>query len=334
MKAIKVFSSVRKISWGIFKFLGFIPASLDEFRKSEKVEIFSMTWSGLIIAVVTIYAAVIMRYQEGIFNQTAIGNINDTLKFLTGSSAHFVSLCESMMKVKKFRMIFKHLTMFDEECKNLNVNFAIYKREFLKSFAIRFFWFFVIGAVMEIYVIVTLDSGRKFILANLFSTIACRLKHLQYMFYLHLMLSKVKIIQIELVKSFEDSSRRFHSTTYERDCEKLIDRLQMLKNVYGILWRTTHEISEMFVWSITANLIHNFVQIGCDSYWTVMKYWEASDDCTQLIFIISATVVLIVSMLRDANAIQIESSKIPVRMHSLRKSREEFAVYKMESIKI
>lgn len=334
MKAIKIFSSVGKISWVIFKFFGFIPASSHDFRKMEKLDIFSVTWSGIVMISVTIYAGVIMKYQEGIFNVTALGKINDTLKFLSGSAAHFVSLCESVMNMKKFRLIFKRLTMFDDECKNLNVNFIIYKREFLKSFAIRFFCTFVIGTLMDLYVLFSIDSGSNFVAANLFPTIACRLKHLQYMFYLHLILSKIKIIQIELTKSFEDSSHRFHSATYERDCEKLIDRLQVLKNVYGILWRTTHDINEMFVWSITANLIHNFVQLGCDSYWAVINYWEAYDEqeCLKLIYIITATVVLIVSMLRDANLVKIESAKIPVILHRLRKSRDEFTVYKMESI--
>lgn len=342
MRAIKLFSSISKVSWGVFKFLGFIPATLEQRRRGETVEIFSMTWTGLITVAVTMYAAVILRCQEGIFNQSPIGNINDTLKFLTGSVAHFVSLCESMMKVRKFKLICKRLSLLDEECKNLNINITRYERKFLKSFAIRFLFFIVFVPLLELHVILSVDWA-KFILANLFSTFACRLKHLQYMFYLHLILSKVKIIQIELVRSFDEASSRFHSSsnssTGERDCEKLIDRLQGLKNVYACIWRTTHDINEMFVWSITANLIHNFVQIGCDSYWTVIKFsdmtvTEEQDDMTFLVFIVATTILIILVMLKDANHVKVESAKVPVILHSLRKSRDEFGLYKMVSCKV
>lgn len=268
MRAIKLFSSVRKISWGIFKLFGFVPGLFHGAGRGDTVEIYSMTWSTLVMIGVTMYGAVILMCQEKIFNQTPIGNINDTLKFLTGTVAHFVSLCESMMKVKKFRMIFKRMSMLDDECKTLNINFAIHQRTFLRCYAIRFLAFCLLFILVEAHVYLNIELPT-FFLANLFPSSACRMRHLQYMFYLHLILSKVKIIQIELVRSFDEARYRFqNSTTYARDCEELIDRLQVLKNVYGMLWRTTHDINEMFVWSITANLIHNFVQIGCDSYWT------------------------------------------------------------------
>lgn len=46
---------------------------------------------------------------------------------------------------------------------------------------------------------------------------------------------------------------------------------------------------------------------------------------------ITATVSVLLVMLRDANQVKIESAKIPVILHSLRKARDEFALYKMAS---
>lgn len=302
MKAIKIYSSVHKISCIFFKCFGFIPASID----NSATESFMIFWSCVILLLIIVHFVLSMWFQEFILSQAPVGNVNDFLKFCSGSIAYFVIIVESLYGIRKFKIIAERIKLLDEKFQTLGQSSyrKFYRTEFVEVFAKRFVFFVLLHVGAEIYLILTVD-WINFILANLIPGMACRLRHIHYISYIHLIRSKLKTIQFELGESFHGNY----------DNKGLIKRLQTLKDVHGILWRMTFDINEMFAWSITATLIRNFVQIGCDSYWVFVNYSRQPLDMQSLINIAPGALLLVI-MLSDANEIQTESAKIPILLHS------------------
>lgn len=318
MKAIKIYSTVHKISWTTFRLFGFVPGSSE--KKKEKSLI---TWSFLLLAITSCIVATTFWFQEYILNQKPVGNINDSLKFTTRCIAYCIMIIESLYEMENSKLLSEKWKQLDEELKKLKINLRKYELEFLRTFSIRFIFFISLGIIIEAYLIVYADT-KNFTLVNLFPGWGSRTSYMYYMHNTHLITSKLKIIQYEMLESFVMRSQ---------ESEKLVKRLQTLKTGHGKLWRITHEINEMFAWSITANLIQNFVQLGCDSYWFVIIYFEEPWDLSFLVMwavvVIIPSLLLIVVILNDANEVQTESAKIAVILHSQRRSKNDLALHNM-----
>jgi hypothetical protein len=301
MKAIKFYSTVHKVSFILFRLFGFIPASIDNLATQS----FMIFWSYIILFLIIIHFMISMRFQEFLLSQSPVGNVNDFLRLCSGSIAYFVIIIESLCGIRKYKVITKSIKLLDEELETLGRDFKKFEFEFVKIFAINFLIFFILHFGSEIYLVVTYDWIIYTIVANMIPGLAFRLRHIQYIFYILLIRSKLRIIQNELTESF--------NANY--DSKRLIKRLQTLKDVHGILWRMTYDINEMFAWSITATLIRNFLQIGCDSYWAFIHYNTQPPD-SQTSINIAPSAILLVIMLSEANEIQTESAKIAILLHS------------------
>lgn len=86
-----------------------------------------------------------------------------------------------------------------------------------------------------------------------------------------------------------------------------------------------------FSWSLAANLVQNFVQMGCDSYWTFLSLLDYPNDNDYFILILGIVtpIFTIFVVLFEATKIKNEALKIPVMLHSIRKSKTEVELYKM-----
>lgn len=88
-----------------------------------------------------------------------------------------------------------------------------------------------------------------------------------------------------------------------------------------------------FTWSLSANLIQNFIQIGCDSYWifiSISKY-PTDDGYIILSYGILVPSAVIYLILFEANRIKFDASKIAVSIHNIRKNKSATDLYKMVS---
>jgi hypothetical protein len=138
------------------------------------------------------------------------------------------------------------------------------------------------------------------------------------------------MVQDEMQKIVDASKFRLFSQD-KAEYEKVLDRLQTLKNTYKLLWDVSFEINEVFTWSITANLIQNFVQTGCDLYWCWISFAQKTIEYPIYCSIILPPVLLISLVLFEANRVKVEALKIPVQIHDISKCKREVELYNMVS---
>ena len=331
----KFYAQVEKLSKIIFRGFGLFPVSIDtQHVNSNLSDIILKCWSLFILFLATINISTIVKYKEEIFDNTSIGIINDSLKFAAVLVAVYVIIIETLVNSEKFKNVYRKLHSFDDKCKSLHVNLKRYRVKMTKVFGIQFIFISLIQVFVETFVFFNIE-WTEFWSANIFLVTLCRMRHLQYVYFLHLIRSRIAILRDELAKIVHQSHRRVLS--YENSLqEETLDRLQIIKTAHGILWGLTFEINDIFTWSLTANLVQNFLQIGCDSYWAYLFSYKYPDQREFKLLILCFLTVLpltqIFMVLYEANTIKVEASKLPVQLHTIRKIKSETELYKLVRI--
>lgn len=350
MESIHIFSArVVAFSKAVFRFLGLFPLFVKRSKASSNS--FIKLWSIFWIILIFVYFAIVIKFQGLIFNVNRVGKVNDILKVATVSFAHLVFIIESLSSIRQFKKIHKLLMNFNHECKSLGVDLRKYKIKAENTFAAKFICILVMQVLVEVFTWLMVDSFQWeiFWYVNVFPAFMCRFRHLQYIFSLQSIQSRIDILNYELTKLVSDSRNS------SRDVNEMLERLQTIKDAYGVLWKVVFEVNERwklddkkvsrnfwnflwhfshsFPWSLAANLIQNFVQIGCDSYWTYIALLRFPHDeaYKTLSAGIISPIILIVIVLKDANRIKTESREIPIQLHSIRKRKNEVELYKMVS---
>lgn len=330
----KIYLNAAKFSNIVYQFFGFFPVFVkvkSSMKHSKLSEILIQLWSIIVLTFIFINILIVAQNQEIIFNENSLDKANDILKFSCVTAAVVIFIVESLVNVREFKMIFKKFQKFENELKVYGVKFENYQTRMMKDYARKFILIVFTQTIFETYIISS-DFWTDFWLVNSIPSCVCRLRHLQYIYFLHIIRYKVLMLQDELEKIVQNSKLRFLSHD-ENVYEKTLDRLQSIKNAYGILWDVTFDVNEVFTWSIAANLVHNFVQIGCDSYWAYISLSKNELDMFLSFTIITPAVFLIFLVLYEANEIKVEALKIPVLLHSIKKSKKEVDLYKMVRLK-
>jgi len=149
---------------------------------------------------------------------------------------------------------------------------------------------------------------------------------------MHEIQTNIFVLQNKILTIVENSKRYLMSSD-RRIYEKSLEELQIIKTAYGELWSITFEINEAFTWSLTSNLVYNFVQIGCDSYWLYISilYDPASVgfSISQYVSCVITPILLILLVLHKANKIKIESARIPIYLYSIKKTKDDVELSKI-----
>lgn len=199
------------------------------------------------------------------------------LKFSAVFVAFFVIVIEKFLQRKTLLKFHKKLDDFEAESKALNIDYKSYwhaiRNSFARKFFITYFWSFMV----EIVMISSIGLNRQWQyiwLANLLPILACRILHLQYIYFVSIIKYHTPIIQDELQKLQGNKTI---------PADQVIKKLQSIKNLYGILHDLNLCINDLFTFSLTANFVHEYVQCGCDSFWTYLSY--TNDQVTKNVFI-------------------------------------------------
>lgn len=328
----KFYAQIEKFSKILFRMLGFFPLFPNQRTLKQFSEVLIRCWSLVVIVFITTNISLISNYEDNVFDESSIEIVNDLLKFSCATVSTYIIILDSLVNNEKFRKFYEMLDKFKVECKRLNIDVKSYKTKKTKKFGKQFLFFVLMQLSVEVFVVCTVD-WTEFWSINIFPSCICRLRHLQYIYFLHLIQSKVSILKDEIESSVEASHEYFLSsnrTVYK----SILGRLQATKSAYGNLWKATFELNEAFTWSLTANLVQNFVQIGCDSYWSFFRKPDSSRVYQAVLFccLNVPPVILISTILYQANKVENESSKIPIKLHSIRKSKLEVELYKMVSL--
>lgn len=330
----KFYAQVEKFSKFLFRMLGFFPLFPNQRTFKKLSEVLIRCWSLVVIILITTNISLISNDKDNVFDENSIEFINDLLKFSCATVSTYIIILESMINSKKFRKFYELLEIFKVECKLLNIDVKSYKTKVTKKFGKQFLFFVLMHISVELFVVYTV-VWTDFWSINIFPSCICRLRHLQYIYFLHLIQSKVTILKDEIKRIVEASRVHFLSSD-QTVYKSMLGRLQATKTAYGNLWKATFELNEAFTWSLTTNLVQNFVQIGCDSYLTFFRKPESSRVYQVVLFccLNVSPVILISTILYQANKVENESSKIPIKLHSIRKSKLEVELYKMVSLYI
>lgn len=329
LNKIKFFAQVEKFALSIFQLFGFFPTFIEE--RSDFATYFLKFWSFWMIFFITLNISSVVENKETIFHDTSVGKVNDILKYATVTLACYIIIFESLCNASRFQKVYQKFKLFDKECENLKVNFGLIRKRMEKNFAVHFISLLCMQLVCEAFII-SYIPWPEFWRVNIFSATICRIRHIQYIYYLHLIHTKVAILRSQLGKIVDYSEIRLLSSD-EAVYQETLNILQTVKTAYGILWDATFNVNEIFTWSLTANLIQTFVQVGCDSYWAYLSVsedynWLASSSVI-LVSLIFQPAILISLLLNKANQVKIDALKIPVQLHSIRKAKHEVDLYKM-----
>lgn len=240
--------TVVKVATVLFQFLGLFPVLIGDrnvFNQSKLPELLLTCWSFVWLISISVLNLFVVSNQELIFNDNPVGRVNDILKFASLSTAYVVLIIESLYNAQKFKSLFRGFERFNLECKNLGVNFEKYRSRTTKTVAIKYILIQSMHILVEIsfWLLVESREWKSFWLVNFIPAFVCRIRHLQYIFFLHLIKSKIILMQEELGKIVANSRISFLSSN-QSVYEASLEHLQIIKNAYGILWKTTFEVND------------------------------------------------------------------------------------------
>lgn len=247
----KVYVKVVKFVRVLFQFFGLFPLLIDDrnsFSQSKLSELLMKCWSFVWIISISVHVSFVVSYQDLIFNDDPVGKVNDFLKFASLSAAYIVLIIESLYNTQKFKSLFKGFERFDLECKILGVDFEKYRLNTTKAIARQYILIQSMHILVEIgfWLLIEKRQWKFFWLVNFIPAFVCRIRHLQYIFFLHLIQSKILLLQEELGKIVANS-RISSLSSNQRVYEASLEHLQIIKNAYGILWKTTFNVNDWYV---------------------------------------------------------------------------------------
>lgn len=244
----KVYLKMVKLVRVLFQFCGLFPLLINDqnsFNQSKLSELFMKCWSFVWIFSISIHVSYVISHQELIFNENPVGKVNDFLKFASLSAAYFIVIIESLYNTQKFKHLFQGFERFDLECMNLGVNFEKYRLNTTKAVARQYILIQSMHILVEIgfWLLVDKPQWKFFWMVNFIPAFVCRIRYLQYIFFLHLIQSKIFVLQEELKRIVANSRISFLSSN-QKVYKASLEHLQIIKNAYGILWKTSFEVND------------------------------------------------------------------------------------------
>lgn len=264
---------IEKFSKRLFQFLGFHPILFPEQLKNKNYKFLQKlicSWSWIIFIITHTALSTVLYFGDFIFsNDNTAGKANDMLKCLTLYTAFSITIMEKFFQRKKLAKIYRKLDEFEAQTKKLKIIYKNYWTAIRSSFARKFIITLVVSFSMEFLMLFSVGvktQWQYFWMVNLLPLLACRILLGQYIYYLTIIKFHSLIIRDELQKLVDSSRTRSDLS------DAFLERLQAIRNLYGTLYELNRCINEYFTFSMTANFVHEYVQCGCDSYWTYIAF--------------------------------------------------------------
>jgi hypothetical protein len=332
MKLKNLSTHIETFSLGIYQFFGLFPLPI--FVKKQKfriAEVYLKAVSIFWLLFITISTFIAIQHDDEIFNITVVGKANDILKYCTFALAFACDIMESLCKYKRFKKFYIKKAKLLESFKNLNITSLSHSKRMRVVYAKNFIIMFILNLGVEILMIFGINQPQwfSFWILNLTPLIACRFRHLQYVYYIFIIRSFVCTIKDEIRRIGLYTQQNF-STHHVKHMTK---RLQKLKDAYGILYEMTEIFNDLFTFSLAANIIQDFVHSGCDYYWSYEIYTQQGflKDISNFSMYVSATIpmIFILLILLEANKLAAETKDFPVLMYEIRRNKRDLEFHKM-----
>lgn len=238
-------------------------------------QIFLLIWSIVHIILLTTISIIICSYSKLIFfDGDLIGVLTDIIQIAAPFFAHYIVIIASICTIRQQKKIWILFRKIDHELLSLNffindfTTFVI-RKYFRKSCLIQ-----LICLAIEMRIIIYIGGNniwRNHWLASIYSLIVCRSFHMWYIFYVDYLHSRIKIINLELIRI---GNR--HNLIYLRnpmESTATINELRILKRIYSQLWCVNDLMEVSFGWPMLATVTSDFVRCSVNLYWNYATYY-------------------------------------------------------------
>lgn len=244
----EVFALVEQSAKVLFHFFGMFPIFVGDRGPSNRrnlSELLMTSWSYVWILYIAIHISIVVAYRDLVFSQDSVGKWNDILKFCAVAFAFITIIVESLINAEKFKKLFRNLQKFNLQCSPLGVKISENQKRTTKAFAKKVLMIEILHAfcILAYWKLVDSRQWMIFWFANIFPSLYCHVRHLQYILCLHLIHSKVSLLQTELEKIVAISGMAFFSSD-QKLYKMSLDHLQLLKSAHEILWKATFTVND------------------------------------------------------------------------------------------
>lgn len=320
-KFYKYFEALFRLSLQLFGY--FSISSFENYTYRKLTEISLKVWSFGIISWILFYISYALCNQEEIFSSYIIGKANDILKLVSVYLAFAINVLETSFRCKRLQKLEMLCKSYEEIW-----NFQKFQFRMRRTFAWKFITMAVIVFIVEVQIVSTVTSNKWkcYWLLIVIPIVACRLRTMQYIYYLNLIRFYTKMFKQEMEMIALYSSK----CTTKSETEFISKRLQTLKQFYQLLYKVTDATNKFFSFSINFNFIHEFIESGTEYYYIYISLNEIIDDNLFTVYISAfGTTVFMFLPLYEAELIECEASKIGELLHSIRKNEDDVELYKV-----
>lgn len=268
-------------------------------------------YSNLLIATVfcSYLSAVFMnQFFESLSLSTSIA----TAAFITIISAHLVIAIETPFKSKTQVVLIRKFSVVDQLFSSRWGVAKTYPEEKRKVFFLNVGLILIIVFIKAVLLIYACSQDRmfNFMYSSIYSSWIMQLRSIQVLFFVHLVQNRLTLINIELVNIRNECN--FPGNPRDRNVKPVFthvnvmsgklsihDRLIVLKQIYGELYKICTLINTIFGWSLLAIITQNSIDFTINGYWLFQVYNSESPDYVALIIctILLITNAIILSVL-------------------------------------
>jgi hypothetical protein len=271
--------SSMNIIWFLFQVCGVFPIANQHknYTPTSRISRFLLrSCSAILLKASCVMIWYTYTHQNHIFyTRDTIGNINDVIKYVSLSLAGLVILIQPQLCRSRHEKIWECVHKIKQTYKLPNIDYNSMDAKLNRSFSIKFYIIFLIFACVEYRVCLAVYDislqWSKLWSVSMYPLVICRMLYLLHTFYMEMLRNFLRSVKLEMKQIVELSEKTLQSEP-NIDRKEIIERLLVLKGMFGVLWELNMHINEAVSWSQAFNITQIFVQSTCDLHWMYKSF--------------------------------------------------------------
>lgn len=243
-----------------------------------KIQIRVCSFLCIIIVLVGFSIAYIYKF----YNFNSLSNTLANLLYIFIVITHLIIVVESIYQKDAQAKLIQNLSIVDHLFNiksNVNISYHKDKCELFRKCSVLVLVLILINLIFILYTNF-LSLYFNFYYVTMYSYSMMHLRLIQITFFVHLLRSRLILINVELKDIQNELRVQFNNVNQSDDCcarQDLIstnlsinDRLMNLKRIHGELYESCELINSTFGWSLLTNTMETFINFTANSYWGYM----------------------------------------------------------------
>lgn len=225
---------------------------------------------------IVIIAASLAVYLDQFLKFTTLSNTVSNSLYAMMFLTHLIIVLESRLQYNRQMQLIQTISSVDEQFYTklgIRIRYKIEKKQMF----IRLMFIFSIEIIIKFLVFAASAYWfieNEFFYVILYSNALICLRPLQVSFFIHLLLTRLKLIHKELIDIRNIQSNLIDhnevTVTLHNATASVYDRLLSLKHIYRELFHVCELISTIFGWSLLIIVIYIFAVFTFECYWTFL----------------------------------------------------------------